>query len=80
MFTKNEAALERGWQASTARYQGLANNHAMSELSPAYIVMAARYKGIADEFAENKAALDRGWSVTAARYQGLAEHFETLDQ
>lgn len=75
-FAKKQAGLERGWDASAARYQALANDYALSKMPPAFKAEAARYQGLADVYMANKAALERGWDASAARYQGLAIYFE----
>ena len=40
---------------------------------PALMASAARYQGLANDFAKKEARLEQNWSATAARYQAMAD-------
>ena len=71
---RNEPAL----MASSARYQGLANDFANNEarLEQYWSTTAARYQAMADAYlTEQSNGVDAGWMASAARYQGLADDY-----
>ena len=67
----------RALNAWSARYQGLANQHAAEvDTKRAMQAWSARYQGQADLYAAGKVIqLDRNWSAVAERYQAMADAY-----
>ena len=75
--TEDEINVQRGLEASAARYSGLAEYYAPrpNSLQRGLEASAARYSGLAGYYTAREDSLQRGLEASAARYAGLAEYY-----
>jgi hypothetical protein len=77
VVTGNEDSVQRGIDASAARYTALAGHFAMKNenIQRGLDASAARYTALAGNYAAKDAGIQRGIAADAARYTALAGYY-----
>jgi hypothetical protein len=77
VVTENEDSIQRGIDASAARYTAMAKYYAVKDdgIQRGIDASAARYTAMAKYYAVKDDGLQRGIDASAARYTAMAEYY-----
>ncbi len=77
VVTENEDSIQRGIDASAARYSAMAATYAAKKdgLQRGIDASAARYTAMAASYAAENDGLQRGIDASAARYTAMAKYY-----
>jgi hypothetical protein len=77
VVTENEDSIQRGIDASAARYSAMAAYYAVKDddIQRGIDASAARYSAMAAYYAAKNDGIQRGIDASAARYTAMAEYY-----